>query len=529
MSGETAAASRAEGGHWLALIVVILGAFMAILNNSLINVALPQLANVFGASTDEIQWVLTGYTMASAVVVPLSGFVGDRFGYKKSYLVSVCIFVAASLFCAFSWNTHSLIAFRILQGFGGGTLMPLSMSIVYKIIPRHQIGLALGIWGIASMAAPAVGPTLGGYLIQYFTWRLLFLVNVPFGLLAALFGLILLEETPPQKNLTFDRLGFVLSTVGLGSLLLALSEGQKEGWTSFYIVSLLFLSASTLALLVWVELGKASPLLDLTLFRNPVFTISTITSSLVMIGLFGGVFLTPLYLENIQGLSAMDTGLLLMPQALAMAFMMPVSGRLFDKIGPVPLGLTGVAILAVMTWELHHLALDTPNGWLKWVLAIRGIGIGLSMMPLTTAGMNALRPDQIGRASGLGNMVRQVAASFGIAILTTILQQRSAVQMARITDGIPMDSYAFAQLQATANAALMQAGVDAGTAQGGAMALLVGLIQKEATTQAIGDTFMLASIPLFAALPLIVFLRPRGAARGKPAPGRPSEPAEASG
>ncbi|ADG07777.1 DHA2 family efflux MFS transporter permease subunit [Kyrpidia tusciae] len=530
-SGGPAAPDEVVEAQWLALVVIILGAFMAILNNSLINVALPQLANFFGASTDQIQWVLTGYTLASAMVVPLSGFLGDRFGYKKSYLISVVLFVAASFLCSVAWSTSALIGFRILQGLAGGTLMPLSMTIIYKIIPRHQIGLALGIWGIASMAAPAVGPTFGGYLIQYFSWHLLFLVNVPFGLLAALFGMILLRETPIQTDLGFDTAGFILSMVGTGTLLLALSDGQKEGWGSFYIVSLFFIAVSALSLLVWVELGTAKPLVDLRLFKNPTFTISTITSSLVMVGLFGGVFLTPLYLENIQGLSAMDTGLLLMPQALAMALMMPVSGKLFDKIGPVPLGVVGVLLLAAMTYHLHNLALDTPNSWLTWVLVLRGLGIGLSMMPLTTSGMNALPPDTIGRASGLGNMVRQISASFGIAALTTILQQRSAVQLSRISDGVTIDSVPFAQLQAQVSAGLGQAGLDPATAAGGAAAVLAGLIQKEAVTRAVADTFMVASIPLFFALPLIFFLRSRPKAQpahtGSPAAS--AAPAKAEG
>ncbi|MDI3329020.1 MAG: DHA2 family efflux MFS transporter permease subunit [Alicyclobacillaceae bacterium] len=525
MNREPAApAAQSDGSHWLSLIVVILGAFVAILNNSLINVALPQLMNVFGASTDEIQWVLTGFMLASGIVVPVSGYVGDRYGYKKSYIGSILVFVVASLLCAFAWNTESLIAFRVIQGLGGGLLMPLSMSIVYKVVPRHQIGLALGIWGIAAMVAPAVGPTLSGYLIEYFSWRLLFLLNVPVGVLAVICALFLLRETETDQSLAFDRLGFVLSTVGLGALLLALSKGHTEGWTSQYIVNLFVISFFALALLVWVETGRREPLLDITLLKNPVFLISTITSSLVMIGLYGGIFLTPLYLQNIQGLSAVQTGLLLMPQALAMALMMPLAGRLFDKIGPVPLGLLGVGILSAMTYELHRLTLDTPNHWLRWVLVIRGIGIGLSMMPLTTSGMNAVRPDQIGRASALGNVIRQVAASFGIAVLTTILQQRQALQGARIAESVTVDSGAAAQTQAALAAALAQGGVDPATAQGGALELLGLLVQKEAAVRAIADTFLFSSVPLFLALPLIVFLRAKKPAQATAGGSRPPVP-----
>lgn len=525
MTRESAVPNRAPeesaAYKWLALAAVIVGAFVAILNNSLINVALPKLMAVFGASTDDIQWVLTGYMLASGIVIPISGYMGDRFGYKKSYIVSLAVFVIGSFLCSIAWSTSSMIVFRIIQGLGGGVIMPLSMSIIYKVMPRDQIGLALGLWGIAAMVAPAVGPTLSGYLVEHFSWRLLFTMNVPIGILAIIFVIFVLNETEQNEGLALDRAGLLLSALATGTLLLALSKGQSEGWTSFYIVSLLFVSAASFALLVWTETGKRDPLLDLSLLKNPVFLMSTISSSLVMIGLFGGIFLTPLYLQNIQGMSAVQTGLLLMPQAMAMGIMMPVAGKLFDRFGILPLGLTGLSILAVMTYELHKLTIDTPTHWLTTVLAIRGLGMGLCMMPLTTAGMNTVPMHLIGRASGLGNVIRQIAGSFGIAVMTVIMQQRQTFHASRIADDVSVTSEFANQMQSALTGVFAQSGLDTVTAKAAALSVIGGLVQKEAAVRAIADTFLAASLPVFLALPMVFWMVPKKKKAPDTAPATP--------
>ena len=258
-----------------------------------------------------------------------------------------------------------------------------------------------------------------------------------------------MKETPKKEGLVFDKAGAFLSIIMFGSLLLALSKGQSEGWTSFYIVSLLFTTFFSGLILVWVENRTPQPLLELRLLKIPAFTVSTISSGLVMMGMFGGVFLIPIYLQNIQGLSPVDTGLLLMPQSIAMALMMPLSGKLFDKFGVVPLGLVGVSVMAITTFELHRLTLDTPNHWLNVILTIRGMGIGLCMMPLTTAGMNAVSRADIGKASSLSNVLRQVAGSLGIAMLTTIMTQRQNIHSTRISENVTMTSEPASQVIGT--------------------------------------------------------------------------------
>jgi EmrB/QacA subfamily drug resistance transporter len=510
--------SQVGSEQWLALAAIIIGTFVAVLNSSLLNVALPKLVTVFGSTTDTMQWVLTGYMLASAVVIPLSGYLGDKFGYKKILLLSITGFTAGCFLCGLAWSDTSMIAFRILTGLAGGLIMPVGMSIIYMIIPRDKIGMALGLWGISSMSAPAIGPTLSGYLVQYFSWRLLFFLSVPLGILAIVMTSILLKETPKKPNAFFDKMGTVLSMTAFGTILLALSKGQSEGWTSLYIVSLLFTGFFSLILFIWVELGQEQPLMDLRLFKIPEFSLSVITSGLVTMGMFGGIFLMPIYLQNILGMSAIQTGLLLMPQSIAMALMMPLSGRLFDKVGVVPLGVVGLAIVGITTYDLHLLEVNTPTHWLNILVTIRGIGIGLCMMPLSTVGMNAVPKHLVGRASPLSNVIRQVLGSLSIAILTAIMTTRATWHGAVIAEGVSVTNDTANQTLQMLSATLAQGGLDAASAQAAAMSTLGGVIQQEAMVRAIGDAFFISAMPVFACIPLVFFYLRKKKAPSAPAP-----------
>ncbi|TBL76574.1 DHA2 family efflux MFS transporter permease subunit [Paenibacillus thalictri] len=500
---------QSDGSMWLALIAIVLGTFVSVLNSSLMNVALTKFVAVFGSDVSTVQWVITAYMLASAVVIPMSGYLGERFGNKNIFIWSVAGFTAGSVLCGLAWNASSLILFRIIQGIAGGFIMPVGMAIIYTIFPREKTGMALGLWGVAAMVAPALGPTFGGYLIQYYSWRLLFFINIPIGIFAVVMGQILLKASPRKTGLKFDLAGAVLSILFFGSLLLALSKGQSEGWTSLFIVSLLFVAVSSLMLLLWVELTVKQPVLDLRIFKNMKFSFSVISSCLVMIGMMGGTFLTPLYLQNIHSLNAMETGLLMMPQAFIMALMMPIAGKLFDKIGILPLGVAGLTILGITTLKLHQLTTDTPNEWLNVVLCIRSVGIGLCMMPLTSAGMNALSAQQIGNGSTLSNVCRQVAGSMGIALFTAIMSSRQIFHYAHINESVSVDSYVANNVISGMAGQVYQWSVDMSTATGMATSVLAGIMQKEALARAISDTFYLSAIPAILCIPVVFFLRTR--------------------
>lgn len=484
---------------WLPLFVVVIGAFAAILNNSSINIALPKMMAIFGVPADEIQWVLTAYMLTSGVIIPVTGYLGDVYGTRRIYLVSLMIFTLGSILCGLAWNNNSMIAARIIQGIGGGAVMPVSMVIIYRIVPMQKIGMALGVWGMAAVTAPAIGPTLGGYIVEHLNWRFLFIMNVPVGILAIILGAMLLPENPLKKGLEFDLWGFVTSAVGCFTLLLALSQGAKEGWASYYIVTLFIIAFFTLLLFVLIELSIQEPMLDLRLFKNKVFSISVFGSSLITIGLFGGVFLIPLFTQNLMGKSAMDTGIILMPSALVTAVMMPISGALFDRMGARMITFTGLVILAWGTWEFKNLSASSTDTYIMIIASIRSMGIGLAMMPLTTAGMNTIPRQEMGRASALNNVCRQVAASFGIAFLTFIMQTRQTFHFSHLAEAVSVSS-------PVAPTIIKQIGAMYGNAQGTAIALITSMIAKESLVMAIDDTFIIAAIFVAVAIPTTFFL-----------------------
>lgn len=487
-----APSKQKQASYGLPLLAIIIGAFVAILNNSLLNIAIPQLMNVFGSTQDKIQWVLTGYMLASGVIIPICGFAGDRLGYKKFFLLALAVFTGGAFLCAISWSDTTLIIARIIQGLGGGVIMPISMAIIYKIVPRNQIGMALGLWGISAMVAPAIGPTLSGYLIEWFNWRFLFIINIPFALLAVFMVSILLQETEIDETKKFDFMGFFFVATACATSLYALSNGNSVGWTSFEIVFLLYIAVSALILLIWVEKGKDNPIIDLSLFKNFPFMLSQIISVFLTVGLMGGMFLLPIFFQNIQRMSAIDTGILLMPQAIAMALCMPIAGKLFDKLGPIPVGLVGLILASVPSYELRLITIDTPHAWMNFILIIRGIGLGLCMMPLQTAGMNAVTPKQVGNASSLSNLIRQVVGSMGIALLTMIMQKRAAFHGSHIADTITLDNPAIFQVGGSSPLSLNTLG---------------SLIQLESTTRGISDTLWIAALPLFLCIPMVFFFK----------------------
>ncbi|HHW43399.1 MAG TPA: DHA2 family efflux MFS transporter permease subunit [Desulfotomaculum sp.] len=512
MSGE-----RENGSFWVPLFVVVLGAFTAILNNSSVNVAVPKMMAIFGADTDQIQWVVTAYMLTSGVVIPVTGFLGDYLGTRRLYLFSLGIFTVGSLFCSLAWNLNSIIAARVFQAIGGGAIMPVSMAIIYKLVPREKIGTALGVWGVSAIAAPAIGPTMGGYIIDHLSWRFIFTANIPVGVFGLLMAFLLLPDGERRTDRRLDPWGFVLSTGGCFALLLALSEAHKEGWGSQYIVTLLAVGFAALTLFVLVELSHEQPLLELRVLKNPVFALSTLAASLITIGLFGGVFLIPLFTQNLMGLTPMQTGLLLMPAALATALMMPVSGFLFDRIGAIVPAAIGLTITAWGTWELHTLNLNSSFEHIRNLMIIRALGMGLATMPITTAGMNTVPRRLVGEASALSNVCRQIAASFGIALLTSIMQQRQVFHAARLAEGISPSSPVAENVVKQLGRWL--GGGGQGTA--GALAILSGLVQREAFALAIGDAFMIATLFVAAAIPMVFFLRSH---RPVPAPETSSGP-----
>jgi len=429
-----------SGGWGLPLVVLIVGMFMSILDTSIVNVAIPTMQNAFGTTTDEIQWIATSYTLVLGVVVPLSAWLSDRFGPARTYNVALLTFAAGSALCGLAWNLESMVVFRIVQAIPGGILPVVTLSMVYRIVPREKIGAAMGMYGLGIIVAPAIGPTLGGYLVEYVDWRLIFFINVPVGILGAIAAVMVLPAFPAVKSQKFDVLGFLTIAGGLFALLLALSEGQDWGWTGYRVISLLSASVILLALFVIIELEVEHPLLDVRVFRYWPYTNSLLLISVLMVGLFATLFYIPLFLQQAQGLGAFDAGVLLLPQALVMAVLMPIAGRLYDKIGPRWPAVIGLTVVAIGTYALHGITLDISKGEIAALLALRAGGMGLAMMPVMTGGVAAVPTNKVGAASAFNNVAQRSAAALGLAILTAMMTSQQAGMLQDRTSMIGADT-----------------------------------------------------------------------------------------
>jgi len=491
---------------WGAVLILVLGAFMSILDSSIVNVALPRMMSVFGASTDDIQWVLTGYLLTSGVVIPPSAYLCDRFGCKRMYVISLLIFTAGSAFCGLAWSINSIIIARVIQAVGGGMLIPISMAMIFFLVPQEKMGTALGVWGIAAVMGPAIGPTLGGYLVDNFSWEWIFTVNIPVGIAAVLLSIGFLRETVLKKDLKPDIIGIGLIAIACFSLLLALSEGQDKGWTSQYIVTLLVVSAYTIILFALWEAYIPNPLIPMQLFKNPVMLASLLATAVTTILLFSVVFLIPIYAQNLLGLSPMRTGILMLPMALATGFLMPVSGKIFDKYGAFGLGLLGLIILSGFTYYMRFLSLETDFGDLQTILALRATGIGLAMMPLTNAGMLTVSAHLVNSASATANLIRQIAGSIGVACTTYVFTQRQAYHMAVISDSFSYSSPTALPILNQTQAYLSTQGLTGDSALSGSIQIINSLVTRQSFMCGIDDALVVLAIVGVCGIPLVFML-----------------------
>lgn len=488
----------------LQLAIIMAGVFMAVLDTSVVNVAIPKLETDLSASTSQIQWVLTGYMLVQGVVVPISGWLTDRFGAKRLFIFSLITFTIGSALCGMSWNLNSMIAFRILQAAGGGFMMPVANAMIFRIFPPERRGTIMGIFGITIMAAPAFGPALGGYFVQYATWRLIFYINVPIGIVASIMAILVLHEFSHEATSKLDTLGFVLSTGGFFSMLFGFSNVSQYGWSSLWVYPFIFVGASMLVLLVVAELFVENPVIQLKVLSNYMFTMSLIISSIIQVALFVGIFLLPLYLQNIMGFTALRTGLFLTPAALASAVMMPISGKLFDKMGARPLGLAGLALVALSTYGFSTLTENTTNEVIQALYITRSIGMSMVMMPIMTAGMNTLPVKLVSQASALSNTIRMVAASLGTALLTSYMTTQAKIHSYNLDARVSANSPQGLQVQ-NLTGALHSTGLPPYADPTTALALVYGWIQKHSFVQGMDDTFMIGTLLTIVAFLLTMF------------------------
>jgi EmrB/QacA subfamily drug resistance transporter len=430
MTTATGRETRAQAQGWvLPLSVLIVGSFMSVLDTSIVNVAVPRIQIDLSAAPDDVEWIVTGYTLALGIVVPLTGWLGMRIGQTRLYILSMVGFSAASALCGIAGNLDEMIFFRVVQAIPGGILPVVTMTMLYQIVPREKIGAAMGMYGLGVVVAPAVGPTLGGYLVEYVDWRLIFFINVPIGILGTIAALIVFPRISPTSWPKFDLWGFLTIGYGLFAFLLACSEGQDWGWTGYRIMGLFVSGTLSLALFVVIELEVDNPIIDLRIFKVPAYSVSLILLGVVVTGLFATLYFIPQFLQNVQGLQAFDSGLVLVPSALVLVVLTPLAGRIYDKIGPrIPVAI-GLVLMAYGSYLLASLRQDTPRPDIEMWTSIRNAGIGLSMMSIMTAGVSALPGSLTAAGSGMNNVMQRAASSVAVAVLGSLNTSQGAQLM----------------------------------------------------------------------------------------------------
>ncbi len=423
---------------WQAAIVTALGLFMAVLDNTIVSVALPQMQTAFNTNLDTITWVISGYFLAQAAVIPIIGYLRDRAGTKLVFLIALALFTIGSGLCAIAPTDTWLIVFRILQGIGGGALFPLGFAIVFRVFPPTERGPASAIVSVPVLLAPAFGPTIGGFLTTTFDWRAIFTVNLPVGVVAFILSVIVLRgraaelaigDVPTPEKKRFDVAGLFLAMVGVTALVYGITEAGNKGWSDTTVLSFMIGGGVVLIAFMVVELRVSDPVLDLRLFTNYTFTIANVLMWALAAFLFGSLFLLPYFFENLQGLTPLTAGEILISQGLSAAVATALGGALYNRVGPRILATVGLVLITVGTYGFTQLDVNTTGAQLQPWLIIRGLGLGLTNLPLQTLAVSVVSNRAMARASSLVNVTRQIFAAVGIAVLTTYLTQQVTDQV----------------------------------------------------------------------------------------------------
>ncbi|ANU26234.1 DHA2 family efflux MFS transporter permease subunit [Planococcus versutus] len=414
------------------LLAIISGVFMVVLNTTSMNVALSTLLKDLNTDFPTIQWTVTGYMLAQASVIPLAGWLSDRFGAKTVFLSSIALFTMASVLCALPNSAGWLIAFRIIQGLGGGCVIPVAMAYVYRLSPQHKVGTVMAMMGIPILFAPAIGPVLSGWLVEFYSWRWLFIINIPVGIIAILLGLKTLPKVERQTVTGIDLPGMILAPIAFAGLSYGVIEGANS-WTSFQTLAGIIIGGIALLAFIIRELSTKTPLLDLRVFRSIDFSIGIVVQWIGQFALFGAIFLLPQFLQQARGFGAFDTGMILLPQAIASMIVMPIAGYLFDKFGVRWLVVIGLGLVSAATYQYAQVDITTVGKDLMVPLIMAGAGMGMMTMPMNTHLFNKAPRDLVSRVTSLTNSMQQVINSLSVATLVTILSARITFRTDELT------------------------------------------------------------------------------------------------
>lgn len=488
---------------------VSLASMMQVIDTSIVNVAIPHMMGNLGATLEEVSWVSTGYIIAAAIVIPLTGWLAGFFGRKRYFVGSIILFTVASFLCGTSTTLKELVLWRIVQGVGGGALISTSQAILWEAFPREEVGTGMAFFGMGVMVGPTLGPTLGGWITDDYSWPWIFFINVPVGILAVSMIMAYVHDHPEQKrSKRIDGLGIGLLVVAVGAIQLMLERGERLDWFDSGLVTALGVTSVVAAvLLVWHELRVDEPVIDLRLLKQPQFTAGAMMGVVLGAGLFGSVFILPIFLQGMLHMTAWQTGLIILPGAIASALSMAVVGRLSATVDNRLLILIGSVFFSIGMWQLSTITAATGAGDLYWPLIWRGLGLGLIFVPLTNLTLLEIMPGDLGQATGLNNFFRQIGGSLSIvamaSLLTRFVRQNHSILASEMSAYSPLAQ----DRLATITRGLMGRGMDGATAHTAALRAMDGQIMLQANVLAFEKIYLISGVMLLLALPLLFLFK----------------------
>ena len=491
---------------WIITLTVILASLLELIDTTVVNVSTPQIMGNLGATLEDVGWVVTAYAVANVIILPMSGWLAAKFGRRNYFTFSIILFTVASFFCGNAGNIWELVAFRFLQGIGGGALLGTSQAILVETWPKEQLGMATALFGLGVVVGPTLGPTLGGYITDHFTWPWIFYINIPLGIIAVLLTLSYIKESINRRVVDqVDWWGIIFLTVGIGSLQIILERGEGEDWFDTpYIVGLTILSVIGIISFIWRELATDHPIVDLRILKNRSLSIGMMTTFILGFGLFGSVFVFPIFCQNILGFTAQQTGELLIPGGLATILMMPFVGKMLQrKFPPQIMATFGFILFFFFTYLLSRSNLNSGESDFYFPLILRGVGLSLLFVPLTALSLSSLAPKDLAQGTGLNNMMRQLGGSFGIALITTFIHLRQGHHRVNLISHINQYEPAFTERFNMMVNRFISKGYALADAQTLAYKAIEGTVVKQTYLMTYMDAFWFVGIFFLFCIPLL--------------------------
>ena len=496
--------------RWIVAITVMLPTLVVIVDTSVINVSLDHIRGSLSAGIDESTWAITSYLASNAIIIPMTAWLSRIFGRKRYLIFSISLFTFSSFMCGSSWNLQSLVFFRILQGAGGGALQPISQAILLETFPPHQHGMAMAVFGGGTMFGPIIGPLLGGWITDNWSWHWIFYVNVPIGVISILMALFFIVDPPymERTKMKIDYWALFFLVIGIGCLQIVLDKGHREDWfSSQFIIWLSFISVSSLIMFILVEFFTENPIVNLRTFRNLSFSSGNVIVFFAFFNLFGSTVLLPIYLQTLMGYTSFLAGLVLAPGGIAAMIALPIAGRLVTKINPKALLAFGIATAAYSIHLMSQFNLQADFSTLIWPRVGMGVGVGFVFVPLTTLTLSGIKKEEMGNATAIFNLLRNLGGSFGVAFITTLLARRAQFHQFRLVDHLtPFDrslQIAIPQFSQILQERWFKPSLE----NQGSLSLIYHQLIREASMLSFNDAFYLLSTIMMVILPLVLLMK----------------------